>query len=567
MSRPIRIAIAQTNPVMGDLAKNSKKIIAQMELASDNASDIVVFPEMAITGYPPEDLLLRPSFIGRVEKSLQNIASHARNTTAIIGAPVQADEKLMNAAAILRNRNWAGSVYKSELPNYGVFDEQRYFHPAQKTPILKIGDVGVSVSICEDIWVDNSLIEDHKERGATVFINISASPFRVGAIKERINIVSRLTNITGGCFVYVNLVGGQDELVFDGGSFICGIDGGVTHSLRNFENDFLIADIPTANKTINRPSIKGEIIDLGSLNFDIKGASHNVHNKIADQLPVNERIYKALTLGVKDYVEKTGFESVVIALSGGIDSALTVAIAVDALGPEKVHTVSMPSPYSSEGSVIDAQKLADNMGLEMTSLSIGDIMEGYDHTLENSFKNTDRGIAEENIQARIRGALVMALSNKFGWLVLTTGNKSEIAVGYCTLYGDMAGGFAVIKDVFKTKVYELCRWRNAQAGYDLIPNEIIDKEPSAELRPDQKDSDSLPAYEILDPILEEYIEKDRNIDEIASLGYERELVVKIAGMVDRNEYKRRQGPIGVKITSKAFGRDRRLPITNRYKES
>lgn len=562
----IRVALAQINPTVGDIDGNLKSIISKALLAIEAEVDLVIFPEMAISGYPPEDLLLRRSFNLKCQEALHHIAGKTGGITAIVGAPIMEDDKLFNGAAILHNGCWAGSNYKSELPNYGVFDERRYFVSGKTSQLIRLGDAVIGVTICEDIWVDNQLVRALASYGANFFVNLSASPFRLGVDAQRVSVVSKLAKETCTPFAYVNLVGGQDELVFDGGSFICDQKGAITDQGAQFNDDLIIADIGPLAKLEIIDKSGGAILDLGELTPDEERKKLS-SRKLSGTAPKEaETVYKAITLGVRDYVRKNNFESVVIALSGGIDSALTASIAVDALGSDKVNVISMPSPYSSEGSVTDAKKLAENLGLELESLPIDSIMEGFDNTLKKAFADTDPGLAEENIQARIRGAIVMALSNKFGQLVLATGNKSEIAVGYCTLYGDMAGGFAVIKDVFKTKVYDLCHWRNDKAGYDLIPNEIIAKEPSAELRPDQKDSDSLPTYDKLDPILEEYIERDKTVDEIVNFGYSRSLVVKIVSMVDRNEYKRRQGPIGVKITAKAFGRDRRLPITNHFKD-
>jgi NAD+ synthase (glutamine-hydrolysing) len=556
----IRLALAQTDPTVGDLVANAADIVARIEVAVDIGADVIVFPELAISGYPPEDLLIRPHFIKQCKEALLQIAEATTGVTAIVGVPLVGDDgTLKNVAAILHDGKWVGTVEKTELPNYGVFDERRYFTPGKSGPIIQIGDANIGVTVCEDIWVNNTLIDDLAARGANLFINISASPFRTGVLDERIEIVSRLASKTGTHFVYVNLVGGQDELVFDGGSFICDGNGDITDQALRFTTDLHVTDVPYDRM---QKVTEGATLVLRETREHGPATSTPKKRKADNE---TEIVYRALTLGVRDYARKNGFHGVVIALSGGIDSALTAVIAADALGPEKVHLVTMPSPYSSKGSVDDSVALANNIGAPLSSLAIEQIMDAFTDTLAIPFANTAPGVAEENIQARIRGALVMALSNKFGWLTLTTGNKSEMAVGYATLYGDMAGGFAVIKDVFKTKVYELCRWRNKSAGYDLIPAAIIDKPPSAELRPDQKDSDSLPEYDILDPVLAAYIERDMTVDEIVELGYSRQLVLRVTAMVDRSEYKRRQGPIGVKITAKAFGRDRRLPITNRFK--
>ncbi len=561
MTTSIRVALAQANPIVGDVSGSINLALSFITKADAAGADIVIFPELMVSGYPPEDLLTRKRFINRCENAIKTIADATLNgPAALIGAPVVDNGVLKNTACILAGGKWQGSIFKQELPNYGVFDEQRYFEPGANGPLVKIGPAVAGVTICEDIWVENNILCDQAKCGANLSINISGSPYWVDAHPARKNIVERNARRFKTPFVYCNLVGGQDELVFDGRSFVCDENGEVVALAEAFSEDLLVIDI-NVNET--RLSIKRETIDISVRQSPKPPVPIVKRHEITSE---NEEIYEAIALGLKDYVDKNGFKTVVVASSGGIDSALTLVIAVDALGPSRVRSVSMPSPYSSEGSVTDANKLSENLGVEMISMPIGDLMDVYDKTLENVFKDREKDITEENIQARIRGALIMALSNKFGWLVLSTGNKSEIAVGYCTLYGDMAGGFAVIKDLLKTRVYDLCRWRNEKEGRDLIPQSIIAKEPSAELRPDQRDTDSLPEYSLLDPILKEYIEKNRDVDEIEKLGYSRQLVAHIATMVDRNEYKRRQGPMGVKITVKAFGKDRRRPVTCKFIE-
>ncbi len=558
MTSPLRLALAQVNPTVGDLTGNLDLILSYIDRAKAGGADLAIFPELCITGYPPEDLLIRKAFIKKSREAIDEIADSAHGLTVIVGAPVF-DGGLRNAACILADGKWRGSVYKKELPNYGVFDEKRYFTPGDNGPLVQIGEHVVGVTICEDIWVENDIVKRQVEDGAGLLVNIAGSPYRVDAGKTRREIAASLAKKYNIPFAYVNMVGGQDELVFDGRSFLI-VDGAKTGAtLAPFEEDILVVDVITKG---SGPGSTREIIKA-SQSSDPKPAigkreTHAMENE-------DEEIYKAITLGTRDYVNKNGFKGVVIALSGGIDSALVLAVAVDALGPRKVHALSMPSPYSSQGSIVDARKLADNLGVKMESIPIDGLIAQYDKALSHALRGREKDATEENIQARIRGALIMALSNKFGCLVLATGNKSELATGYCTLYGDMAGGFAVIKDLFKTKVYDLCRWRNSRSGYDLIPKEIIEKEPSAELKPDQKDTDSLPAYEMLDPILKEYIENGNDVDEIVEMGYSGDLVLDVMEMVDRNEYKRRQGPIGVKITVRAFGRDWRLPITSRFK--
>ncbi len=555
----IRVALAQINSVVGDLTGNAQKISESTINAKSNGADLIVFPELALTGYPPEDLLVRRAFIRRCAETLENLAEGIEGITAIVGAPVMRNNNLLNSAVVLGGANVKSVISKTELPNYGVFDERRYFTTGVNGPLIKIGAALIGVSICEDIWVENRLLDEQARGGANLLVNISSSPYRLGAGATRIKIVTDHCKRLSIPMAYCNIVGGQDELVFDGASFICGPDGEITDTARSFIEDLLMADI-----AVNSGDANGrDVIELAA-GTEGKTAIPDVERiKITDE---NEEVYSALTLGTRDYVNKNGFREVVIALSGGIDSALTTAVAVDALGPERVHVVFMPSPYSSQQSLDDALQISENLGLNMMNLPIGDLMEGFDNTLADAFAGYEKNVTEENIQARIRGALVMALSNKFGWLTLTTGNKSEIAVGYCTLYGDTVGGFAVIKDVFKTKVFHLCEWRNEKAGYDLIPQTIIDKPPSAELKPDQKDSDSLPPYDVLDHILFEYIEQEKSVEEIEQGGYDHQLVLRVVSMVDGNEYKRRQGPIGVKITPKAFGRDRRFPITCKYRD-
>jgi len=565
MTGNIRIALAQINPTVGDFKGNTSMIAKTAAAARKMGADIAIFPELAVTGYPPEDLLLRPAFIRRCSDAVAQLAKMTDGIVVVAGAPVK-ENRIYNAAAVLAGGKVAGVIMKNELPNYGVFDERRYFSSGDNGPLIKIGDALIGVSICEDIWVENDILRSQVADGANLLLNLSSSPYRLGAGGERHTLVAGHAKKLNTPLAYCNLVGGQDELVFDGGSFVTDANGEVTASAEYFREDILIADIILKKHPAARhPTAVGrDIIELAP-SLKEKPETPAVNRRKA--LSEDEEVYEALTLGVRDYACKNGFDTAVIALSGGVDSALTTAIAVDALGPERVKTVYMPSPYSSPESKSDAKRLTDGLqsgGVEMMTLPIGGAMNEYDKALAGVFKGGEPGLAEENIQARIRGAMLMALSNKFGWLVLTTGNKSEIAVGYCTLYGDTVGGFAVLKDLFKTRVYRLCRWRNAKAGIDIIPQSIIEKPPSAELRPGQLDTDSLPPYDLLDPILAEYIEHDKNIDEIRKLGYGRRLVIDVIRMVDASEYKRRQGPLGVKITPKAFGRDRRTPVTCRF---
>jgi len=556
MSGAARVALAQINPVVGALEDNAELIIRYLALARDAGAGLAVFPELAICGYPPEDLLTLPAFIRRCAEAAGRVALHAQGIVAVVGAPVEVAGELFNSALILGEGRVLGRVDKAELPNYGVFDERRYFTPGRNGPLVSACGAAAGVSVCEDIWVSNDLLTRQAAEGARFLVNLSSSPYRLGAKDERLRLVGGHARRLGLPMLYCNLVGGQDELVFDGGSFACGPDGALMARARFFEEELLIVDVaPAAARPARR-----EMIGIAADNPEAPPVAAPLAPPLADE----EEIYSALRLGVRDYVRKNGFKAVVVALSGGVDSALTLAVAVDALGPEAVTAVYMPSPFSSPQSGADAAVTAANLGVTLLTLPIEALMREYEQALAPLFAGRGRDITEENIQSRIRGSLLMALSNKFGWLALTTGNKSEIAVGYCTLYGDTVGGFAVIKDLFKTKVYALCQWRNRQAGCALIPRSVIEKEPSAELKPDQRDSDSLPEYPVLDRILEEYIERRKDVDEIVKLGYSKALVRQVVRMVDKSEYKRRQGPIGVKITPKAFGRDRRHPITNRF---
>ena len=538
----LRIAQAQINTTVGDFAGNVEKIAAAVGRARDLDADVVTFPELALCGYPPEDLLLRPRFLGDSRKALERVIAGAGGVTTILGFPHFADGGVHNAAAIISAGVLINTYHKVELPNYGVFDEKRYFIPGTGCQIININGVRVGVTICEDIWIEGGAVEKSMiESRAAIVLNISGSPFHAGKLAARCEIVGRFAKRTGAIVCYSNLVGGHDELVFDGGSLVVAPDGRVLATAARFEEDLLVT------------------------NINVSGAdSHDSPASTAAELGQTEEICAALVLGTRDYVRKNGFKKVVIGLSGGIDSSLTAAIAVEALGKGNVVGVTMPSQHTSSATRSDAERLASNMGIELVTVPIEAVYSTYVETLAEPFGEGPPGIEHENLQARIRGNFLMALSNCFGWLVLTTGNKSETAVGYCTLYGDMAGGFAVIKDVPKTTVYELAEYVNRKAGRDVIPRSVMQRPPTAELRPDQKDEDSLPPYAVLDPILRAYVEEDKSPDEIAAEGFDIDIVTEVVRMVDRNEYKRRQAPPGIKITPKAFGRDRRLPITNRY---
>jgi len=552
----IRIACGQINTTVGDLTGNAGKIIDFIKQAQEIGVDIIAFPELSITGYPPEDLLLKKSFVEDNIKILKSIASKTDDIVAIVGFVDMVQSNIYNAAAIMNQRKIKAVYHKILLPNYGVFDEKRYFAPGDTGPVFKlqIQNTGCifGISVCEDIWHNDGPTGKQAKSGASFVININASPYHMGKIKEREKIAINQAKNNHLYMIYTNLVGGQDELVFDGQSFVVSPSGKIISRAQAFEEQLLITDIEIETKKFRN-----------NVQLVIKPKKKEpVPVFVAKHLPVEEEVYRALVLGLKDYTEKNGFTKVVIGLSGGIDSALVATIAVDAMGKEKVKGVFMPSRFTSEQSDIDATHLTENLGIELISIPIDEIFSSYLKTLEQCFKDAEPDITEENIQARIRGNLLMALSNKFGYLVLTTGNKSEISTGYATLYGDMAGGFAVLKDVPKTLVYQLALYRNSQGK--VIPDSIINKEPTAELRPNQKDTDTLPPYEILDKILKMYVEENRSIASIIKSGFEETIVRKVIKMVDKSEYKRRQAPPGIKITPRSFGKDRRMPITNKY---
>ena len=540
------------NLCVGDLPGNERRIADAIDWAEGEGADVLLLPELAINGYPPEDLVLRSDFVTAGIDALDRLASRSGSTVVVVGfvdrsdgpsrgAVDAEDRRVANAAAVLHQGGIVGIYHKVLLPNYGVFDEDRYFavgrDPAR---VWDVGGTQVGVSICEDIWLPDGPPRDQAAAGAQVLLNINASPFHKGKAREREAMIVDRARASGAAVVYLNLIGGQDELVFDGCSLVLAPDGTIVHRSPQFEEDMFIVDVP----------LPGEPVVVGS---------------VTDHMEPVEEVYRALQTGLGDYVRKNGFEQVVIGLSGGIDSALTAVIAADALGPDSVWGVAMPSRFSSQHSIDDARLLAENLGLRFDLLSIDDVYGAYLEALAPVFAGTEFGTSEENIQARTRGAMLMAISNKHGPMVVATGNKSEMAAGYATLYGDMVGGYAVLKDVFKTLVYDLARWRNKDG--DVIPQNTIDKPPSAELRPNQKDSDSLPPYETLDEILSLYVESDLGVAAIVERGFDSALVARVASMVDRNEYKRRQAAPGVKITVKAFGKDRRLPITNRHKPS
>ncbi len=574
--RSLRVGMAQINCTVGDLEGNTRKIIQYLEKARKLGVELVCFPELSVTGYPPEDLLLKPQFIEDNLKALKKIIQKTENLTAIVGF-VDKNGEIYNAAAVIHNKKLVDVYHKSNLPNYGVFDEYRYFQPGEKTPIYQLGDLLFGVNICEDIWYPEGPAKAQALAGeAELIVNINASPYHMGKWKERENMLSTRAGDNRVFLLYNNLVGGQDELVFDGMGMVFDPQGKTIARGRQFEEDFIIADLDldeVFRTRLQDPKWRKEKEKLKSEPVSkiiiAKKSPQRKKPKIKTEsakplAPVAE-IYKALLLGTKDYLSKNGFTKAVFGSSGGIDSALVAAIARDALGRGNVISVFMPSGYTSQRSYKDARKLARNLGIRFVDLPINEIYKAYLSTLSLEFKGKKEDITEENIQARIRGNLLMALSNKFGWLVLTTGNKSELAVGYSTLYGDMVGGFVVLKDIPKTLVYQLAQYRNSLEKKEFIPEAILKKEPSAELKPNQKDTDTLPPYPVLDPILKYYVEEDKGFKEIKGLGFEEKTISRVIQMVDRSEYKRRQAPPGIKITPRAFGKDRRLPITNKYK--
>lgn len=569
---PFQIALCQLDPTVGDIAGNERKIVDGLERALDAGAQLVLFPELALTGYPPEDLLLKEHFLADARAALERVASRTGAAAVLVGFPERADD-VYNSCAVLADGAVQAIYRKVFLPNYGVFDEQRYFQAGPGGALIDVGEIPVGLTICEDIWEPGPPASDEALAGATLLVNISASPYHVGKGAERERMLIQRARDNVAAVAFCNLVGGQDELVFDGHSLLIDHEGTVLARGKQFAEELIIAAVDLAaprgvrlrdprQRAVNH-RLRQEAPVIAHLSPAEPSLSRPpLGGPVAELLEPDAEVYAALKLGLRDYVEKNGFEHVVIGASGGIDSALVAVIAVDALGPERVSVVVMPSPHSSPETQADARRLASNLGVEMRELPIADAMTAYDRTLEDVFGGLDHDLTEENLQARIRGNLLMALSNKFGWLVLTTGNKSEMAVGYSTLYGDSAGGFAVIKDVPKTLVYELARYRNAADA--VIPQSIIDRAPSAELRPEQRDSDSLPPYEVLDPILDGYIEDDLGRDALVLRGYDEHEVDRVIALVDRAEYKRRQAPPGIKISTKAFGRDRRVPITNRY---
>jgi NAD+ synthase (glutamine-hydrolysing) len=577
VKRTLRLALGQINNTVGDLQGNGQKIAAIIGQAREMDADLVAFPELAISGYPPEDLLLNPAFVKENLQALEKVAKASRGITAIVGF-ADMREDIFNAAGVLHDGKLVGVYHKIYLPNYGVFDENRYFQSGKDVLVFQLGETTIGVNICEDIWYPGDPMRTQCLQGnAQLVVNISSSPFHAGKRNFRQRMLSTRAWDYSAIVAYVNLVGGQDELVFDGGSMVLDQRGEVIATAKAFQEDLLVVDLdlddvllyrlhdPRRRKEKLASLAEGKLQRLILPPLKKKRPPKPFPARIQEALRPLEEIYQALILGTGDYVRKNGFQKVLLGLSGGIDSALTATIAMDALGKESVVGVAMPSVYSSPESLEDARALAENLGIALRVIPIDDVFKSYLQTLKNSFAGEKPDVTEENLQARIRGNLLMALSNKFGWLVLNTGNKSEMGVGYCTLYGDMAGGFAVIKDVPKTLVYQLASFRNSLGVTRIIPERVMIKPPSAELRPNQKDTDSLPPYDVLDPILRAYVEEDQNVEMIQARGFKQQMVEEVIRRVDLNEYKRRQSPPGVKITPRAFGKDRRLPITNRYR--
>jgi NAD+ synthase (glutamine-hydrolysing) len=572
----VRLALAQINPVVGDLDGNRGLILDRLAAAKADSADLVLFPELAVTGYPPEDLLLRPGFVRAAERSVETIAREARGTTVLVGAP-HFDRDLYNACYVLSGGEVKAVYRKRFLPNYGVFDEDRYFAPGRDLILLEHGRTLVGLTVCEDMWQPGPPATDLALAGAELLVNISASPFYVGRDREREEMfVTRARD--NSCFVaFCNTVGGQDELIFDGHSVVIDDEGTVLARAPGFVEAMLVVDVEPKEvigrrlRDVRRRALARErehVPPVDVIHVGAPGPSGNGSKATGEVVPFVDELEQmrlALELGLSDYVDKNGFREVVVGVSGGIDSAVTAALAAEALGPDRVHCVSMPSRYSSEATRDDARRLAESLGCSFREIPIAAIVDTLEGALGEAFEGRERDLTEENIQARARGVLLMALSNKFGWMLVATGNKSELSVGYATLYGDMAGGFALLKDVYKTDVFRLARHLNERAGKELIPQSIIERAPSAELRDNQLDEDSLPPYPKLDEVLEQYVEHDRTLEELSADGFDKDVVERAVSMIDRAEYKRRQAPPGVKLRPKAFGRDRRTPITNRWR--
>jgi NAD+ synthase (glutamine-hydrolysing) len=570
----MRLALAQMNTVVGDLDGNFERIAARLEEARDAGAELVLFPELATTGYPPEDLLLRPGFLKAAAKTLDAVAAETKGIAALVGAP-HLDRDLFNACAVCVDGEVRAMYRKQFLPNYGVFDEDRYFQPGNELVLLRCGETLVGPTVCEDIWQPGPPATDLALAGAHVVANISASPFHLGKGTEREEMLSTRARDNSCWIAFVNAVGAQDELIFDGHSLVLDEEGTIVARAPAFEEALLVVDVDSTTAVARRlrdarrralARARRELPNPPVIEIPTRERRDHVRPTVAPLLDELEQMRLALELGLRDYVEKNGFREVVLGLSGGVDSALVAALAAEALGPERVVCVSMPSQFSSQGTRADAKKVAENLGARYLELPIEPIVEAAHGALAPAFGDSEPGVAEENVQARVRGLLVMALSNKFGWLPLATGNKSELSVGYATLYGDMAGGFALLKDVYKTDVFRLAKHLNERARRELIPLSVIERPPSAELRADQLDEDTLPPYAELDRVLQAYVELDSSREELTTDGFDKDVVDRALGLIDRAEYKRRQAPPGVKLRPKAFGRDRRVPITNRWRD-
>jgi NAD+ synthase (glutamine-hydrolysing) len=569
----MRLALAQMNTVVGDLDGNLARITARLEEARDAGAELVLFPELATTGYPPEDLLLRPGFLKAAAKTLDAVAAKTKGIAALVGAP-HLDRDLFNACAVCVDGEVRAMYRKQFLPNYGVFDEDRYFQPGTELVLLRCGETLVGPTVCEDIWQPGPPATDLALAGAHLVANISASPFHLGKGSEREEMLATRARDNSCWIAFVNAVGAQDELIFDGHSLVLDEEGTIVARAPSFEEALLVVDVDSTTAVARRlrdarrralARTRRELPNPPVIEIPVREQRDHVEPAKAPLLEELEQMRLALELGLRDYVEKNGFREVVLGLSGGIDSALVAALAAEALGPDRVVCVSMPSQFSSEGTQADAKKMAGNLGVRLVEIPIEPIVAAAGSALAPVFGDSEPGIAEENVQSRARGLLVMALSNKFGWLPLATGNKSELSVGYATLYGDMAGGFALLKDVYKTDVFRLAKHLNARARRDLIPPSVIERPPSAELRAEQRDEDTLPPYAELDRVLEAYVELDSSREELTTDGFDKDVVDRAVEMIDRAEYKRRQAPPGVKLRPKAFGRDRRVPITNRWR--